>query len=509
MELAERVKREPYWYHRIKLPGGVTTPGWAPICAEKYAIPDDLTGKRVLDVGAWDGYWTWEALKRGAAEVVAIDDFSDTCGQDIKRNGWATFDLCREALGFKKTDHIWQAPGEAVEIWKNQCNQVVMRFQMSMYDWPSQHFTGIDIAFFFGTLYHLKHPMLALDKLAEILTDDGQLYIESAICDDFSPYHGGLDGGYRNRDMVAEFYPGDQYGNNPGNWWCPTLQCLGYMVESVGFKQVELWRLTENPNSAAQCRGFCWASKAETDVPANVARWRQTAKVLRKGPKVAAVMSVPRLGFNANHEAIYDVLTKCNVSLRHVYGAYWGQSLERGLQTEIDNGADLLVTIDYDTLFQRQDLQELLALMEQCPEAAAIVPWQLKRGGGGPLATMRSKTGQRLLEVPMETFASDVAPIATGHFGLSLFRASALLKMSHPWFLAEPDKDGQWGRDRTDADIYFWRKLTASGGKAYLANRVTVGHLELLATWPDKKMQPIYQMPGDFRERGKPADVWR
>ena len=52
--LTEQVKSFPYWYHRIELPGGVVTPGWAPLSKEAYRIPPDLTGKRVLDVGAWD-----------------------------------------------------------------------------------------------------------------------------------------------------------------------------------------------------------------------------------------------------------------------------------------------------------------------------------------------------------------------------------------------------------------------------------------------------------------------
>ena len=98
--LQEQVDAFDYWYHRIELPGGVTTPGWAPIDTDIYGIPERLDGKRVLDVGAWDGYWTFEALKRGATEVVAIDDFSDHLSNDIKRTAWDTFDLCRESFGF-------------------------------------------------------------------------------------------------------------------------------------------------------------------------------------------------------------------------------------------------------------------------------------------------------------------------------------------------------------------------------------------------------------------------
>jgi tRNA (mo5U34)-methyltransferase len=75
--LIEKVKSIPYWYHKIELPYGIVTPGWAPISNQAYKIPDKLTGKRILDIGAWDGYWTFETLRRGAREVVAIDTFSD------------------------------------------------------------------------------------------------------------------------------------------------------------------------------------------------------------------------------------------------------------------------------------------------------------------------------------------------------------------------------------------------------------------------------------------------
>ena len=81
-EIRRRVEEFPYRYHKIELPGGITTPGWAPMSVEAYKVPPDLSGKPVLDIGAWDGFWTFEALKRGAREAVAIDDFSDLLGLD-------------------------------------------------------------------------------------------------------------------------------------------------------------------------------------------------------------------------------------------------------------------------------------------------------------------------------------------------------------------------------------------------------------------------------------------
>jgi tRNA (mo5U34)-methyltransferase len=51
-ELQQKIETVPFWYHRIELPYGIVTPGWAPIDSSAYRIPEDLKGKRVLDIGA-------------------------------------------------------------------------------------------------------------------------------------------------------------------------------------------------------------------------------------------------------------------------------------------------------------------------------------------------------------------------------------------------------------------------------------------------------------------------
>ena len=234
--LAERVAAFPYWYHRIELPGGVVTPGWAPLDVERYGVPADLSGKRVLDVGAWDGFWTFEALKRGAKEVLAIDDFSDYLGSLDRsdRKAWATFDLCREACGYDRA----------------RCE----RCEVSVYDVTPERFGRFDVVFFFGTLYHLRHPLLALDRLSAVC--ESEIYVESAILDDYSPYRGGFGCGYVGGQIVAEFYPGKEYGSNDSNWWVPTLHCLGHMVNAAGFEDARGWKLDARPGSLPRCRGF-------------------------------------------------------------------------------------------------------------------------------------------------------------------------------------------------------------------------------------------------------------
>ena len=250
-DLRARVDAIPFWYHKIELPGGIVTPGWAPLNAPAYPVPDDLTGKRVLDVGAWDGFWTFEALKRGAREVVAIDDFSDYLGKLSKsdRRAWETFDLCREALGHDET--------------------LCKRHEMSVYDVTEERLGRFDIVFFFGTLYHLRYPLLALDRLAAVC--DSEIYVESAVLDHYSPYRGGFGKGYRDGHVVMEFYPGAQYGGNETNWWVPTVHCLAGMVMAAGFDNADGWRLTDDvPTKASLCRGFVRGTRER--VPADDTR---------------------------------------------------------------------------------------------------------------------------------------------------------------------------------------------------------------------------------------------
>jgi tRNA (mo5U34)-methyltransferase len=87
------------------------------------------------------------------------------------------------------------------------------------------------------------------------------LYVESAILDDFSAYRGGLGNGYAGGQVLAEFYPEDQYGGNSTNWWVPTLHCLGFMARAAGFPIVEGWKLVDQPGTLSLCRGFVRASK--------------------------------------------------------------------------------------------------------------------------------------------------------------------------------------------------------------------------------------------------------
>jgi len=503
MSLQEKIDAVPYWYHKIELPDGTVTPGWSPLSAERYCIPEDMTGLRVLDIGAWDGYWTWEALKRGAAEVVAIDDFSDTCGMsDAERSAkWATFDICREAFGFSTVG----LPQIGKDCWINPEGQQVQRIEMSVYDVAS---LGLfDVVFCFGTLYHLKHPLLALEQISEVCK--GSIYIETASLDEFSPYQGGVGHGFNRGQGVMEFYPRDEYGGNESNWWAPTLQCLGLMLHSVGFKGINAWPLTENPKGLPECRGFASGTKDPERIPALYPDDVGTKKNVEQ-LKVAAVMSVPRLGFTDNMNCTFGALSGLGIPLVNVQGAFWGQCLERGMQKLVDEGADLLLVIDYDTVYERKDVEDLIQLMHDHPEASAVMPMQVGRTQDMILTSMKTKTGQQRKIVPFtELIDDDVIQVASGHFGLTLIRVKDLMDLPHPWFVGKPNCDDQWGPGKIDDDIWFWKHMERHKKIALMANRIVVGHLELMVTLPDENLKPTRIHPSEFYDTGKPDNVWK
>lgn len=224
-----------HWYHRIELPHGIVTPGVLPAYPENYKLPLDLTGKRVLDIGAYDGYWTFECLKRGAAHVHAVDNFTDTIHEGERRS-WAQLRLCAEALGYQ--DRIL-------------CEEKDL---LSMFGAGRRY----DVILFLGALYHVRHPLLALDIIYDLLKPGGLLMVESHISDDWSPYNIGHQG--NGDSMVMEFYPDAQLAENPTNWWGPTMRVIGCMLRTAGFINVTIWKI-DKPGHLRDCRGYAHAWK--------------------------------------------------------------------------------------------------------------------------------------------------------------------------------------------------------------------------------------------------------
>lgn len=226
--------------------------------------------------------------------------------------------------------------------------------------------------------------------------------------------------------------------------------------------------------------------------------------------KVVAVMSVPRLGFMDNLFCAMEALPPLNIGIFKYSGAYWHQCIERimGDRLEADR-PDAILTLDYDTIFSKAHVATLIQLMMCHPEADAIAPIQSGRGAELPLFTMPDQHVAGV-GVPRKHFEADLAPARTAHFGLTLIRADRLRDLPKPWFHDVPAPDGTWGEGRRDADISFWHRWHENGRSLYIANRVAVGHLELMVRWPGKDLKAMHQPVTDWhRTKATPDEAWK
>ena len=229
--------------------------------------------------------------------------------------------------------------------------------------------------------------------------------------------------------------------------------------------------------------------------------------------RTIGVLSCPRHGpifhFRNANTAMFGIPYEIH------QGAYWHQIISEAIESVIAKGPEFVLTLDFDTAMHRADVLELHRLMDAYPEADAIVPLQSRRGGGLPMFGLVGPDGKPKNQAFLEDFDRNMVRIASGHFGLTLFRAEKFAKMPKPWMLGIPDGNGRWttGGDgvsgKTDPDIQFWQQWTACGNTVYLAPRVVIGHIEEKVAVPGRDFKPVYLDTSEYFERGIPKECVR
>ena len=248
-----------------------------------------------------------------------------------------------------------------------------------------------------------------------------------------------------------------------------------------------------------------WTSEASdcASLPCslNLQGYKRTSREL---PDVMAVMSMPRLCFSDNFLCAWRALRPLKTGFSKASGAYWDQAMTALFEKALDEPRyRYLLTLDYDTVFTSADVLDLHQTMEAHPDIEAIAATQMRRESCLPLCAYDK--APTLAEIAV----NEVATVATAHFGLTLIRADALRATPLPWFEAKAGTDGRWEGDNghLDADVSFWHKWKEAGHTVCQANRVVVGHIEQVVTWPDKHFHPCYQKLSDYEEHGKPEEV--
>jgi tRNA (mo5U34)-methyltransferase len=242
------------WWHSFELPDGRRIEGVCTVDGlrkriEQYPIPEDLRGARVLDIGAWDGWYSFEMERRGA-DVLAVD-----CWDNPR------FHQIHAAL-----------------------NSRVKYRQMDVYELTPETVGRFDIVLFMGVLYHLKHPLLALERVCAITRD-------LAVVDSFILREEHRPGENVENRPVMEFYETDEFGGQTDNWCGPSLPCLMAMCRTAGFARVE--------HRATLPNGACIACYR---------KWEPAVTVVTTGVKTAPELldAIHHANFGINFQTRYD-----------------------------------------------------------------------------------------------------------------------------------------------------------------------------------------------------------
>jgi tRNA (mo5U34)-methyltransferase len=212
-----RVRELGDWFHNMDLGGVQTAPdhflGDYPavkFARFAHAIPADLTGKSVLDVGCNGGFYSLEMKRRGAARVLGVDS-------DDRYLAQARFAA--------------EVAGADIEFRR-----------LSVYELPSLG-EMFDLVLFMGVLYHLRHPLLALDILHDYVARD-LLVFQSMLRGSADAHDVARDYEFTDaRQFDDPAYPRmyfveHRYAHDPTNWWIPNRACAEAMLRSAGFDVV-------------------------------------------------------------------------------------------------------------------------------------------------------------------------------------------------------------------------------------------------------------------------------
>jgi tRNA (mo5U34)-methyltransferase len=230
-DIAERVGGIG-WYHTIDLGHGVVTPGFIDnrVSVPLFGLPRDLTGKRCLDVGTYDGFWAFEMERRGASEVVGID-VDSPMDHDIPR--LARLKALRER-GERDESHrkVWndqqssigiEYPGQGFRIAKEILGSRARREVVNVYDLSPERLGMFDVVLISQLLLRLRDPQTVIENMFSVAR-------ECAIVAE--PYDPDLEALNR---PVSEFTG----TTDMGIWWRHSIKSMRKMMEIAGFHPVE------------------------------------------------------------------------------------------------------------------------------------------------------------------------------------------------------------------------------------------------------------------------------
>lgn len=260
--LSEQVN-EITWHHTIDLGDGLVTHGLSGRMIPPEFFPD-VSGRTVLDIGAWDGWYSFLAERQGASRVVALDHYVWCVDLKARTEYW---DECR-AKGIlpdvsRDEGDFWRddMPGRrgfdlAREALHSQVEPMVADF-MTM---DLEQLGTFDVVLYLGVLYHMREPLTALERVRRTTAQVAMIETEAVW----------IPGAEEDASLFA-FYPGDELGRDYGNWFAPNEQALHGLCRAAGFSKVET---RQGPPTLPPAPAKRWLRRLVTPPPAATQNYR-------------------------------------------------------------------------------------------------------------------------------------------------------------------------------------------------------------------------------------------
>lgn len=221
------------WFHSIDLGNGVVTPGQPPneVLELPGAFPR-VAGKTVLDIGAWDGKYSFRAEKEGASRTVALDHYVWRLDWAKRAEYWRRSgeqghipDPAFDDEEFLSPDEL---PGRrGFDYAKAALNSGVEPVVADFANDDLSFLGTFDVVLFFGVLYHMPDPLSAMRRVRK-LTDEVAAIESEAI----------RVVGHESASLLG-FAPGGELNHDYGNWYFPTEVGLRSLCLAAGFRAVE------------------------------------------------------------------------------------------------------------------------------------------------------------------------------------------------------------------------------------------------------------------------------
>jgi tRNA (mo5U34)-methyltransferase len=217
------------WFHSIDLGNGVRTKGLTNLELRPDQFPD-FTGRTVLDIGAWDGFYSFLAERGGASRVVALDHYA--WGVDfVARGGYWNECMENGTLPDQSLDltEFWRPELPGRRGFEFAAAAIGSKVEPYLADFTTTDLEALgtfQVVLYLGVLYHMKEPLTCLERLRAVTT-------EVAVIETLALHVPHLE-----HESLLQFHSGGEMGTDFGNWYEPNMTGLHALCHAAGFSSV-------------------------------------------------------------------------------------------------------------------------------------------------------------------------------------------------------------------------------------------------------------------------------